>query len=470
MFSRIDLLSLQDSANRGELTNLTASECVTSFTGPYVGDFSTILIVTDIKSSTGSLLQTGMAGSRGGRFLEAEISEGVRLQKQDVLFCMAESAELGRESCELKLSSSLLGVVTLLNLILVIGVGVTSLLRKFKPLATLGDAISSFLETPDATTRNACLLTKSDVRAGRWPLYEAKYWVPREHFWILTPSLIRWAVFALAWITPVALAAAALAVSIVEQPNGQLTAFGKPAPHQIYAFPAGTSRVAVSILAGLPHLLIALLYITLNALLSTYFVGNEMSEFAVPDAFKALRLSSAAQGIQQTSLYITLPRPWSWLLILLFSAAGLLVANSLVVVAVDVLPPPSDLSFTETTQLTALSTSSTALLALLAVLLVTLAIPLGLGLRRANPTASYVNGRPAGNPLAMRGGTCSAVISARCHGPGDEGDNLVDPTAERLVWGVVREGEGMEVGRLGFAGERRGPRPVGMIAVGRAYA
>lgn len=358
--------------------------------------------------------------------------------------------------------------MALLNLILVISVGATALLRDFRPLATVGDALASFLQVPDSTTANACLLTKKDVKEGRWPLAEAKYWVPAPHYWISTPSLTRWGVFLLTWIIPAALSAAGLAMAIHSHPQGRLAPFGTPA-WEIFTFGADTNRAAATILASLPHLLAALLYLTLNALLSTYFVGAEFSSFAVPDTPRPLRLSSRARGSQVTSLYITLPRPYSWLLVILFAALSFTSSTSLVVVAVD----------TPSAQLTALSLSPTPLLATLCILITLVTIPLLLGLREADAKASYVNGHPAGNPLALalRGGTCSAVLSAKCHpapprsprtpatAPSERALIVgVDPT-QPVSWGVIYEGVGMQVGRTGFAGgEAR------MVGVGRAYA
>jgi hypothetical protein len=283
---------------------------------------------------------------------------------------------------------------------------------------------------------------------------------------------------------PAVLAGVALGLGIRAHPEGRLGAFGEPSAYQVLPFARGASRVGVSVLAGLPHLLLAVLYLCLNALLSTYFLGQEMAQFAVPDVYTPLRVSGRARGVQQSSLFITLPRPWSWLLLALFFVANFFAGNAVSVVAVDLVPlssPSSSTGFSGSTRRTALATSPTALLALTALLLILLIIPLALGLRRADDRASYVSGRPAGNPLAMRGGSCSAVVSARCHGL-DPGEVVVssgtrdpgrrrkrpDVAKEGIAWGVLREGVGMEVGRTGFGGEKGGE--LGMVAVGRAYA
>lgn len=463
--SRNELLSLQGRASRGQLTPLSARQCLAPFASDT--DYTALLVATDLDAGRNSLLQTLPADAFLSTHINTDIADGITLRRSSIQSCLAEEAA-SPPLCDLRLSASLLGIVALLNLILVIAVGATALVRDFHPLATIGDAIASFLEVPDSTMANACLLTKKDVKEGRWPLAEATYWVPAPHYWIATPSRTRWGVFLLTWSIPAALSATGLAMAIRSHPEGRLSPFGAPAS-EIFTFSPDAHRAAATLLASVPHLLAALLYLTLNALLSTYFVAAEFSSFAIPDAPRPLRLSSRARGSQVTSLYITLPRPYSWLLVLLFAAVSFTSSTSLVVVAVDA---PS-------TQLAALSLSPTPLLATLCLLLALLTIPLLLGLRKADATASYVNGHPAGNPLALalRGGTCSAVLSAKCPpAPPRSPHTTATGMSEREVlsgvdatqpvsWGVIREGVGMQVGRAGFMNGE-----AAMIGVGRAYA
>jgi hypothetical protein len=79
----------------------------------------------------------------------------------------------------------------------------------------------------------------------------------------------------------------------------------------------------------------------------------------------------------------------------------------------------------------------------LALLVTVLALVLGLGLRRADPTPTFANGQPAGNPMVLRGGSCSAVISSRCHLPGrGHHAGLAGRVSEgKVTWGVVRGGD-----------------------------
>lgn len=476
---RTDLLSLQGAANGGRLVNLTSRQCVSTFTAVLQSEFSAVLLVTDTEPpASGSLVQTGLPGQSLSQFLASPPEGGeavaAAVADEDLLrYCLAQPAEeeggegSSASPCQVRLSGSLLGVVMLLNLVSVIFVGATSLLLgKFEPLATVGDALKSFLSDPDHMTRHACLLTKRDVKQGRWGLFEAKYWVPSSHFWFMTPSLTRWVIFLAIWALPTSFAAAGLGLSLTRNPEGKLSRFGSAGTHEMYVFPESTSRPGLALLAAFPHIVLAMLYMATNALLSTYFLSHEVSQFAVPATYLPLRLSgSRTKGAQHSSLYLTLPRPYSWLLMLVFAATGFTLSNSLFVVSLDFTAPTStnpDSGANIPAPVSAMGTSGSGLLALLALLVTILALVLGLGLRRADPSPTTANGRPAGNPLVLRGGSCSAVISARCHRRPEEGSRVVEGP---VTWGVVREGEGMEVGHAGFSGAE-----VGMVNVGKTYS
>ncbi len=389
------------------------------------------------------------------------------------------------------------GIVMMLNLALVLGMAVTLARATFEPLATVGDALRSFLREPDRTTEGDCLLTKRDVRRGRWGLREPRAFVPRSHLWLHTPSPRRWGLTALAWLAVCGPAAVGLALLLLVAVNGAasggigdrldddngpwaaatMTAPGTlfPAlgtPHTGLASPAqpaapadgarvDDAAVRTALVAALPQLPVAVLYLAVNALLTTYFLGHEFALFAAGGGGggsggsgggssssgdgpatssraprpRPLRVSSSPAGQQTTSLYLTLPRPVSWLLLALFAGMGFLTSQAVSPLVYfdgggdddddagspSSSPPPQPQSQPRPNVVLALNT--TALLAVLAILAVLLVLVLGLGLRRA-PPAPLVNaydekrGRELrGNPLAqaLRGGSCSAVFSAACH-------------------------------------------------------
>lgn len=83
-----------------------------------------------------------------------------------VQYCLAEVVE---PHCKVDVSMHLLGLVIVCN-VLKAGCLLYTLFMNvdFKPLATVGDAISSFIEDPDKTTRGKGPLSALDVRRGHW--------------------------------------------------------------------------------------------------------------------------------------------------------------------------------------------------------------------------------------------------------------------------------------------------------------
>ena len=128
---------------------------------------------------------------------------------------------------------------------------------------------------------------------------------------------------------------------------------------------------------------------------SVYYLSHESTLYALGKP-RSLRVTSDPEGSQSTSLFLTLPRPWSWLLVALFAAMSFVVSQTLFLVSVRLTPTTS--SPVPTSTLTALGTSSTGALVLLALLAVLAAAVLGLGFRRAPPAVS-VTGRAAGNQI-----------------------------------------------------------------------
>lgn len=316
------------------------------------------------------------------------------------------------------------------------------------PLVTIGDAIASFVMEPDHATEGACLVTKADISSGRWGCGEGRYWFRQSHRWVQTPSKMRWLVWFVTWLLPSGMAAAMLGMAVVDGPKSAFGSLSKAT--STYPLPSNIPQFGHAILMALPQLLLAILYFSTNALMSVFYLSHEFSRFAVPGALPYLRISSGQPvGSQTTSLYLTLPRPLSWLLFILFVAMGFMVRQSFKLVVLDDKP--------------SLGLNPLPLVILLGVLVVTAVVVGGLSLRRADLPPATEDGRRAGNPLILKGGSCSAVISARCHRSAQEGPDMISLP---LAWGVVHEGgpEG-KVGHATFSSQHVEP-----LNVAKAYA
>ncbi|KAI5462684.1 hypothetical protein BGZ63DRAFT_403884 [Mariannaea sp. PMI_226] len=443
--SRSDLLNLQSKAKAEDLVKLTVSECIATFDNSFQTIYDGVLLIS--KSGSDSLeIKTAEPGTLVSAFLKS-IDES----SDSVDYCLADPVT--DMSSSLILSGPLLGLMVFLNLVFILALAIVLALavtrHDFNPLVTLGDALSSFLEEPDPTTRNSCLMTKAEVKKGEWGQREAKFWTKQPCSWMYTPSIARWAAWFLTWMAPLGLAAAALAFSLKASPDG-FSSFGEAT--LVSRLPDGP-RIGLAIVVALPQILLGVLYFSTNALLSVFFLSHEMSMFMAPGRLLPLRVSSGRPiGAQTSTIHLTVPRVLSWVLFLLTAGMGFLLSQGVALVAVD---------RDDGTKMSGIGFSPIPLLLLVIVLVLLGLLILSLSLRSAYNRGAIDDGEPAGNPLALLGGTCSAVLSSRCHRePREDG---VEALAVR--WGVVREGVGMAPGHATFSA-----RPVGDVTAGRSYA
>ncbi|KAI0394286.1 hypothetical protein F5Y17DRAFT_264289 [Xylariaceae sp. FL0594] len=325
--------------------------------------------------------------------------------------------------CVVSVNSSMLIVAAILNAVLVINMIVILTMSSFDPLATLGDAIRSFLCTPDPTTTEHYMLTKADIQQGLWVSPKTKPVVSgTNNYWLQAPSLSRWALTVLSWVAVGAPTAAAFALMTRASSGGLATPFGTATPETTFSFPSEPSIVVMpqlALIAALPQVLLAILYLSTNALLTTFFLSHELSLFALEQRPRPLRVSSAPRGTQTASLYLSLPRPVSWVMLAIFAGSSFALSQA-VFPLIDSNPSSAPTS--------AVGFNPQALLVLFALLGILLLIILGLGFRRYNYSHSPIvthqsPGKGKGrNPLAQTiikggggGASCSAVLSSLCH-------------------------------------------------------
>ncbi|KAF2969569.1 hypothetical protein GQX73_g3992 [Xylaria multiplex] len=347
--------------------------------------------------------------------------------------------QTSQNECAVSVNGSLLAIVALLNIVLVITMAVILTRSTFDPLATLGDAIRSFLRVPDQTTENASLMTKMDLQQRRWGVDVTRQCVLRSHYWLEAPSLTRWVLTILSWLVLGGPTAAAIALMARASSAGVTTPFGTATSDTIFSFPSPIEITQLALVVALPQLLLGILYLSTNALLTTYFLSHELSLFALGP--RSLRVSSNPAGTQTASLYLSLPRPVSWFLLATFAALGFVLSQAVF--------PIVSTTTQESTPTPNIAFNTQALLILIVLLAVVLFSVLLLGIRRT-PT-----GQSAGNPLALAGGACSALISARCHAPRNEGQGefWLGPVG----WGVVEEATDSQPGRCAFTDNAIGP-------------
>lgn len=134
----------------------------------------------------------------------------VRGHKVD--YCLAEETT---EKCSLEYSLPLAIIVISANLTKAILIYLIACLLRGDPLLTVGDAVASFLRSPDSSTAEACLLTRkmvsSDTRSGiqeqkysilgKDPVYEPRPYIAKQERWWSSLSRARWASFFSVYVT-----------------------------------------------------------------------------------------------------------------------------------------------------------------------------------------------------------------------------------------------------------------------------
>lgn len=80
-------------------------------------------------------------------------------------YCLSERVE---PQCSFNVSLTLLTVVIIFNLIKVFCIALVVLRIKDKPLITVGDAVATFIEEPDDSTRGLCLVNRGMVDNQHW--------------------------------------------------------------------------------------------------------------------------------------------------------------------------------------------------------------------------------------------------------------------------------------------------------------
>ena len=382
----------------------------------------------------------------------------------DIDYCLSERVE---GKCSLNFSLSIIVVVMTCNVGKALIMFFIAFRVKDKPLITVGDAIDSFLKVNDPTSEGMCLITKGNIKAGEnvqdfddvsasyntayirektiksninWKAAPREY-IPRIRRWSNAISRARWwwcmALFASCMITVSSLLA--FGVFSANFNNGStlsakgLLDLGIGAVHPAtlisgWILPSigGSTVVASVLIANIPQPILSFIYLLFNGCFTGMLLGDEWSHFA--HERKPLRVSDPKPG-QRSTYFLQLPYRYAVPLIILSGVLHWSVSQSIFIAQVE--------SFNKNGTIkdsAAISTCGYSPIAIIITLLIGACLAsfvAVLGLRRYKP----------GIQLA---GSCSAAISAACHGRSD-----IDTTAP-LQWGATAEG-GPQVGHCAFS-------------------
>ena len=210
-----------------------------------------------------------------------------------------------------------------------------------------------------------------------------------------------------------------------------------------YINSADTAIVAATLIANTPQVILSFLYLTLNGLVTSMFVGREWSSYALHR--KALRVSKPA-GPQRRTYFLQLPYRIAVPLIVLSSLLHWLVSQSIFLAVVSTYNPDGVLASAIAVVTCGFSPMAMIFCIIAGAVLVSIVVAMG-----------YFKFDSA-MPLA---GSCSMAISAACHST--DGDRAAQGL---LQWGEVdSDSTGAEIGHCAFtSGLVRRP------TLGRLYA
>ena len=377
--------------------------------------------------------------------------------------CLSEKINA---QCEFEANFIVVVIVACCNIVKASVMLYVALRLRGQPLITVGDAVESFLDEPDPTTRSLCLATQAEIRTkfhgGIMFQKRSSQWKDavsgRRWFWFVVLMLLTSGA-----VTACLVAALRALKSVQGTKIGDLwdVGFGAVTGSNLitgWALQNITNLqaqlIGTILIANLPQTILSFLYFQLNGVLTTMSLAKEWSEFSQYPG-KPLRVSQPKPG-QRNTYFLQLPYRIAVPLMILSGILHWLVSQSLFLASVKAYDyqgnPSQTTSFFYYGDDVSILTCGFSPFPMIIVLIIALVIVVGTCVIGFGRTSSPI-------PLA---GSCSAVISAACHPLKMERDITLKP----IAWGVVPNFEIVDgVGHCSFSSE-----PVEQPIVGVKYA
>ncbi|KAH7093703.1 hypothetical protein FB567DRAFT_178552 [Paraphoma chrysanthemicola] len=370
-----------------------------------------------------------------------------------VEYCLSQRAE---PHCRLQFNTTIAIIVTVLNFVKAVLMFLVAFRVKDEPLITMGDAVATYLEKPDSTSKDMCLLSIHDIRHSGYQT-GAREWRDLRLRWKDVASKKRrattLAIFACALIIVICL----LAWGVSSLPSGtprslaDLTKLGYGTVDPRTAITGLPNNLVLNaIVANSPQVILSMLYFSYNALFTSFLLSYEWTTYAQKKA--GLRVSRQPIGSQRTEYFLQLPYRFGIPLMALSGTLHWLVSQAIFLVSIDFydlegIPGSSNGISTN------MMTCGFSPIAIISVIILGVFMMVGI------VGFGYIPYR-RGMPLA---GSCSMAMSAACHV--DKRECAGETAAvEKVQWGVVGVTEN-GVGHCSFS-----TGVVGVPVVGEMYA
>ena len=375
--------------------------------------------------------------------------------------CLARKTE---QHCKLQFSLYLMIPIIVCNLVKSASMFWMLLHSRETPLVTFGDALATWLDVPDVSTKGRCLVSRDEIvksfsipegtpnqrsaalarrRSALYPiLFSRKHELTdRSRYWCGAVSSKRWFVTILFCMSIIALAFAFLPLSSL---GFDLDDFGSFNPQRVVSM--GLSRtdftglIGCVLLVNLPQLLLSMSYVMYNGLWTSMHLAYEYGSYAVER--KSLRVTNP-QGDQRSTYWLQLPYRFGIPLLFTSSLLHWLVSQSIFLARVAVWrnetqSPENSSGRNEFEGQTAsvVGYSGLPLLCVVALGMIMLFVVMAMGLKKL----------PSHMPTA---GSCSMAMAAAAHRPEDDMNASTLP----VKWGVVAEPELGAVGHISFTSQ-----------------
>ncbi|KAH0559694.1 hypothetical protein GP486_003791 [Trichoglossum hirsutum] len=424
----IDIVEIRDDITAGRFERLDKEACIREYNKEFVTSRGDLVIIGTAHNSSTTVYTANTYGQPGAdiNWLCTGLDCRVGLhQGGHIDYCFSKHV---KERCRLQFSFYIMIIVIFCNLAKSFIMGLTVWKHRTPTLVTLGDAVSSFLEYPDKSTEDMCLVAKTDILKGVWKQNRSpRVYRPVRNFWFRAVSWQRLLICNFLYIFILSIAGILLhigvggieATSFRDIYKGGLGAVSTNSLVYIGTNGRGPRLILMNVLlANLPQGILSFLYLTYNGLYTCMLNADEWSQFA--HQRKTLRVTTPL-GWQRSTYYLQLPYTYSLPLLALSGVLHWLTSQSIFLARVTFYGRNG----IEDPDIT-LSTCGYSCFAITLVIMVgsvAVLIGAGMGFRRY----------PAGIPTAAG---CSAAISAACHPLPNEHDAAYLP----LKWGVVSEG------------------------------
>ncbi|KAI1741085.1 hypothetical protein F4680DRAFT_458292 [Xylaria scruposa] len=319
-------------------------------------------------------------------------------------YCLAETPE---RICHIALSPTLLLSVTVAivtKTIIAFILTVILIRRNQPPLVTLGDAVASFIEKPDAVTAGLCTL---DQRSLKKTVGSKDLLLPGPRRWRARRKRRLAAVPRSVWLSSYSLFAISISIAVYFfTDGGGLYYFSNFLPSDKNPTLRTVRDMTLTqsiLLANSPQLLLSFCYLAYNNLFTRMQMAKEWAMFAT--AYRPLRVTHP-QGEQFATYRLQLPYKYSLSLMTISITLHWLLPNAIYIFS-DTELGYYDLNQTADPSLppntaVAVQFSESALLALIVASTALICVPVLLGLKRL-PTDS------------INSGSNSMALSVACH-------------------------------------------------------